>query len=54
MNNIKEQLGPKCKTGYESYIIDEHSVTCPYIVCNNGETCGVFVPMENEHEQDKQ
>lgn len=40
-------------TGYESYIIDTRSVVCPYIACNNGETCRVFVPLENGAKQDK-
>ena len=46
-NKPKKLLCPDCKTGMESYIIDENSPVCPYLDCYDGYNCGYYVPMED-------
>ena len=36
------QLCPNCKTGRDSYLLDNRSPFCPYIKCNDGKTCAFF------------
>jgi len=38
---------PSCKTGMDSYAVDNSSPTCPYISCYNGVRCAYYVPVEN-------
>ena len=44
MKNIEktEQLCPNCKTGFDTYNLDKHSLVCPYLDCHNGKTCSMF------------
>lgn len=41
-------LCPNCKTGRDSYLIDETSPICPYLGCYNGRRCAYYVPIEKE------
>ena len=41
-----EQLCPNCKTGLDTYLLDERSPFCPHISCHNGKTCSMFIPLE--------
>lgn len=42
----KKQICPRCKTGRDSYILDEHSESCPYIGCWKDGKCQFYVPLE--------
>lgn len=42
----KKQICPRCKTGRDSYILDEHSESCPYIGCWKNGKCQFYVPLE--------
>ena len=46
----KKQLCVSCKTGKESYELDSHSETCPYIYCYNviRNKCRFYKPLETE------
>lgn len=44
----KRTLCPDCKTGRESYTIDEKSPVCPYFECYNGYSCTFFTPMDTK------
>lgn len=39
-------LCPTCKTGAESYKLDELSPICPYISCYNGVRCAYYVSID--------
>lgn len=39
------QLCPNCKTGYDSYLLDNRSPFCPYLQYHNGESCKRFIPI---------
>lgn len=41
-------LCPTCKTGQDSYRLDNLSEACPYISCYNGMRCAYYVPIEKE------
>lgn len=41
----KRILCPDCKTGQDSYLIDENSPVCPYLNCYNGYNCAYYVPI---------
>ena len=38
---------PTCKTGMESYSVDNSSPVCPYISCYNGFRCPYYVPVDD-------
>ena len=40
-------LCPDCKTGRDSYLIDETSPVCPYLGCYNGRRCAYYVSIKN-------
>ena len=42
-----EHLCPKCKTGKETYELDNLSDNCPYLGCYKNNKCLFFVPFEN-------
>lgn len=42
----KKQTCPKCKVGKESYELDRHSDTCPYIGCWENGKCPFYVPLD--------
>ena len=44
---LKKQLCPNCKTGKESYELDQHSESCPYIGYLKEGTCSFFESLEN-------
>ncbi len=53
----KKQLCPNCRTGKESYELDQHSESCPYIGYLKEGKCSFFVPFEgpqNRNIQEKQ
>ena len=45
-NKNKVQLCPNCKTGADSYILDDKSPVCPYMHLHNGESCAKFKKMQ--------
>ncbi len=49
---LKKKICPKCKTGKDSYELDKHSETCPYIDCWKNGKCYFFVPLENTPKKD--
>lgn len=50
----KKQLCPNCRTGKESYELDKHSESCPYIGYLKEGTCSFFVPFEEHPNRDIQ
>ncbi len=42
----EKQICCRCKTGKESYELDEHSESCPYIGCWNDGKCSFYIPLE--------
>lgn len=42
----KNQICPTCKTGKESYELDNHSYACPYISCLKDGKCSFYEPLE--------
>ncbi len=48
---LEKQICPGCKTGKESYEVDRHSETCPYISSWHDGECSFYVPLENSSEQ---
>ena len=44
----KEQLCPHCKTGKDSYLLDNRNPFCPYLGYHTGTSCSKFVRMNEE------
>ena len=44
-NTIK--LCPTCKTGQDTYLLDNKNPFCPYLHCHNGKTCTMYKPIKN-------
>ena len=42
----KKQVCSECKTGRDSYLLDEHSDSCPYIGCWKDGICQFYLPLE--------
>ena len=42
-----KQICSNCKTGKESYELDNYSETCPYIGCWENGKCHFYVPLDN-------
>ena len=47
MNDNKEklQICTNCKTGRDSFLLDNKNPFCPHLEFHNGISCGKFVPM---------
>ena len=45
---MKKQLCPSCKRGMESYELDKHSETCPYMRGMINGKCRFYVPFEKK------
>lgn len=43
LNKDIKQLCPICKTGRDTYLLDERSPFCPYLICHSGTACAMFV-----------
>lgn len=43
----KKQICPKCKTGKDSYDLDKHSESCPYIGFWKDGKCQFFEPIKS-------
>lgn len=43
---LEKQICPKCKVGKESYELDRHSETCPYIEYWKDGKCPFFRPID--------
>lgn len=41
----EKRLCPKCKTGFEQYILDKSSPECPFIASNTGCFCPFFIEL---------
>ena len=48
---LKKQICPNCKTGKESYELDQHSESCPYIGCWKNDECRFYVPLDKTPEK---
>ncbi len=42
----KRKLCPNCKTGKETYALDERSPECPYLSLHNGRKCSMYVKLD--------
>ena len=42
-----KQLCPTCKTGQDTYLLDNRNPFCPYLHCHNGKTCLAYEPLKN-------
>ncbi len=47
MSKHNEQLCSKCKTGLDSYLLDNRSPFCPNIEHHNGKECPFFKELDN-------
>ena len=45
LNKNTTQLCPNCKTGLETYLLDNRGPICPYISYHDGATCFMFKPL---------
>lgn len=45
------QLCPNCKTGMDSFLLDNHSPFCPYLYLHDGNNCPKFTAI-NSNEKD--
>ncbi len=50
-NKNTPQLCPKCKTGQDTYLLDNRSPFCPYLPCHNGKSCSMFVPLDDKEQE---
>lgn len=48
-----KQLCPTCKTGQDTYLLDNRNPFCPYLHCHNGKTCTAYVPIKKKIKQRK-
>ena len=48
----EKQICPKCNVGKESYDLDKHSDTCPYMGCWKDGKCNYYVPLEKPLENE--
>lgn len=46
-----KQLCPTCKTGQDTYLLDSKNPFCPYIHCHKGDSCTMYVPLEQNTDQ---
>ncbi len=46
MNENTGQLCPTCKTGQDTYLLDNKNPFCPYLHCHNGTDCTMYKPIE--------
>lgn len=46
-----QQLCPRCKTGYEQYMLDQKAPECPYMSVNNGRFCPFFENFEKSENE---
>jgi len=44
-NKDIRRLCPNCKTGRDTYLLDDRSPFCHYLGCHTGTTCAIFVPI---------
>ena len=51
MNNENTQLCPNCQTGLESYLLDNRSPECPYMILHNGRYCGMYKSLTGAGEE---
>ncbi len=47
-NKRRVILCPTCKTGAESYALDDSSPVCPYLSVYNGMRCSYYIPIEKK------
>lgn len=47
-DNNKDYLCPKCKTGQDTYLLDNRNPFCPYLSFHNGDNCSMFKPMSKK------
>lgn len=51
--NNKEYLCPKCKTGQDTYLLDNRNPFCPYLSFHNGDNCSMFKPMSKSDKNER-
>lgn len=42
--NNNPLLCPICKTGQDTYLLDNRNPFCPYVHCHNGVRCTAYIP----------
>ena len=45
-----EQLCLKCRTGKDTYLLDDKAAFCPHIGSHTGVSCAMFVPLPESGE----
>ena len=44
-----EKLCPTCKTGKDTYLLDERNPFCPYLHFHNGTSCKMYQKLNKSH-----
>ena len=47
------KLCSSCKRGQDTYSLDSADLFCPYIHCNKGSECAMYVPIEKTDTKQK-
>ena len=50
---VKKNLCTNCKTGKNSYLLDQNEPMCPYINCLKGKKCPFYLPLPKEKKEKK-
>lgn len=53
MKDNKDYLCPKCKTGQDTYLLDNRNPFCPYLSFHNGDNCSMFKPMSKSNKNER-
>ena len=48
-----KQLCPTCKTGQDTYLLDNRNPFCPYLHCYNGKTCTMYRSIKQPNKKNK-
>ncbi len=49
MNKDTGQFCPTCKTGQDTYLLDNKNPFCPYLHYHNGTDCTMYNPIEKRN-----
>ena len=53
MKKDTEQLCPNCKTGQDTYLLDNKNPFCPYLHFHNGASCKMYKSIKNKNKRKK-
>lgn len=53
MKDNKDYLCPKCKTGQDTYLLDNRNPFCPYLSFHNVDNCFMFKPMSKSDKNER-